>query len=399
VAPSSGSQRLRLGLDIAIVVVVGAMVVWWVSLREIVVDGAGSAVELGTSVAYPLGDLFLVAALGFALVRWSPPALRRSLALILAGLSMFILADIVYSHALLTGGYVAGGPIDTLWIVALALFAIAGAVQRPVAAGSAEAEVPAREAAEGRASVLPAAGLAVGFAVLLASEWEGGLVRDMSLIVTGAVLAGLIAVRQFVTQQQLIRLQRELRFAHDELVELASRDVLTGAANRRAIEETLGLEVARARRHQRHVSVLFLDVDHFKSINDDFGHKAGDRVLVDVAAVIGNCLRPTDIVGRWGGEEFVIVLPETDSAEAAAIGERIRARFEYRSFLGDDGRLLTCSIGVATYPAQAIDADTLIDLADNAMYQAKRLGRNRVSVAVTGVQARVGAAARHASWI
>jgi diguanylate cyclase (GGDEF)-like protein len=124
--------------------------------------------------------------------------------------------------------------------------------------------------------------------------------------------------------------------------------------------------------------VLFLDIDHFKSINDTYGHHAGDGALREFASVVRTVLRTTDVLGRWGGEEFVALLPETDGDLAFAVAERVRAAVAGRMFRSMGGGHLTCSIGAASYPDEALDRDRLVVLADHAMYDAKRLGRNQV---------------------
>jgi diguanylate cyclase (GGDEF)-like protein len=129
------------------------------------------------------------------------------------------------------------------------------------------------------------------------------------------------------------------------------------------------------------VSVLFLDLDRFKSLNDRFGHAAGDRALREFAAVVRTALRAEDVFGRWGGEEFVALLPGTDRLPARAIAQRICDSVATHTFRTVGGTNVTCSIGVATYPLDARDLGSLVEAADTAMYAAKQRGRNRVIVA------------------
>lgn len=171
---------------------------------------------------------------------------------------------------------------------------------------------------------------------------------------------------------------RELQRAFDHIEELAIRDELTGAFNRRFLMETLARERSRAERLSDAFSLCMVDIDHFKSINDAFGHAAGDAVLKHFAALAPRGLRGVDTFGRFGGEEFLLVLPGTDRQGALAVAERLRAATEATSFPGlPAGRRVTVSVGVATH-GRAEDLQALLARADKALYQAKAAGRNQV---------------------
>jgi two-component system cell cycle response regulator len=161
---------------------------------------------------------------------------------------------------------------------------------------------------------------------------------------------------------------------------LAHTDALTMALNRRALMSRLAAEVDRARRYESVVTILMIDLDHFKAVNDTYGHQTGDHVLRDVAQLLQHEVRSVDIVARYGGEEFVVVLPETVTDGAVAFAERIRERIETRMFeTNGHSLLLTTSIGVATFPSPRVASmDDLIARADEALYRAKADGRNRV---------------------
>ncbi len=160
---------------------------------------------------------------------------------------------------------------------------------------------------------------------------------------------------------------------------LASTDALTGLLNRRAFAAWIALEGPRVERYGHELSIALLDVDHFKSVNDRFGHAAGDQVLVEVAAAAKDALRTADVVARWGGEEIVVALPSTGAGGAATACERVRAAIEGRTIVTDAGVRVpvTASIGVATRQAGE-SVDELVNRADAAMYRAKAGGRNRV---------------------
>jgi diguanylate cyclase (GGDEF)-like protein len=176
--------------------------------------------------------------------------------------------------------------------------------------------------------------------------------------------------------------QAALIAERDELRRRTMLDPLTRAWNRDAIREVLERELARAVRDGSPLSVIMADVDHFKNVNDTFGHPAGDRVLLGVVASLRTALRPYDAVGRFGGEEFLAVLPDCDGRAALAIAERMRAKVEVERFETAFGPArATLSLGVATLvPTPGAGVPELIETADRALYRAKADGRNRVAV-------------------
>ncbi len=175
----------------------------------------------------------------------------------------------------------------------------------------------------------------------------------------------------------------EVTKADNERLEALSRtDPLTQLLNRRALQSQLGAEIERVRRYNAPLSVLMLDVDGFKGVNDTWGHLAGDQVLIELAMVLGRAARSVDTVARYGGDEFVIAVPETGEAGAIAFAERLRDKIESHPFdIGKPEPLhLTVSIGVAGFPEPKVEsAEDLLECADRALYRAKAGGRNLVS--------------------
>ncbi|MEX2648082.1 MAG: diguanylate cyclase [Alphaproteobacteria bacterium] len=182
-------------------------------------------------------------------------------------------------------------------------------------------------------------------------------------------------------------LVRDLELARRRLEDLVRHDALTGVAARREAAALLDAECERSRRFRRSFSVLFVDIDRFKAINDRHGHAAGDAVLGHVARTLAEALRPADIIGRWGGEEFVIGLVECPGAEAEAIAERLRAAVEASPLVVEgESVAITVSIGLTSGAVACETARDLIARADRAMYLAKRAGRNRVRADLTQVK-------------
>jgi diguanylate cyclase (GGDEF)-like protein len=176
---------------------------------------------------------------------------------------------------------------------------------------------------------------------------------------------------------------------YEDARKLADRDPLTGFYNHRFLHERLGEEVVRSQRGRRPLSVLMLDLDDFKLVNDTFGHLFGDRVLVWCAELIRSTLRGSDIAARYGGDEFAVILPETDPDDARTAAERILEAFRERPFVGEQrGPVpLAASIGIATFPADGRTATELIAAADDALYRVKRAGGHEAASASEGAAA------------
>ena len=181
---------------------------------------------------------------------------------------------------------------------------------------------------------------------------------------------------------KLTRTIRELEESRRALAEQASTDPLTRLRNRRSFYDQGAQQVAAVKRYLGELSVLLIDIDHFKQVNDRFGHQAGDEVLVKVASLLSGIVRNGDAVARIGGEEFAVLLPETNRLGAAVLAERIRARVEKAEIVTPDACIrVTISIGMATFSAESVDTfDELLAVADRRLYLAKNQGRNRICV-------------------
>lgn len=187
----------------------------------------------------------------------------------------------------------------------------------------------------------------------------------------------LISLLMDVTER--IRAEREVRALHDELREQSTHDALTGLYNRRYLEETLGRELIAAKRHGHPVSVIMGDLDHFKAVNDRYGHLGGDEVLRVFGDLMKRHARGSDIYCRYGGEEFLLVLPHMAQNGATERAEQLRSAMAAAPVpYGAELIAVTASFGVATFPRDGQTGDELIAAADRALYAAKTAGRNRV---------------------
>jgi diguanylate cyclase (GGDEF)-like protein len=202
--------------------------------------------------------------------------------------------------------------------------------------------------------------------------------RDCAIRKHLAVHGGLYIVTMVDISDQKC-LQRE--YEH-----LASTDTLTGLSNRRAFFTAFEQALALANRHARPLSILIADIDHFKAVNDTFGHQAGDTVLVHFSRLVAHTLRASDFAARIGGEEFAVLLPETDEDGAYRLADRMRIMVSENVCFHDQRPIhITVSVGLACYtgpePGQKFGCDAFLRLADDALYRSKREGRNRVSMA------------------
>ncbi len=208
------------------------------------------------------------------------------------------------------------------------------------------------------------------------------------VLATDGHISNFVAVKHDITErkqleaqaerskQGLVSLNKQLQQANESILRISQTDALTGLSNRRTIDERMVREMARAERLGCGFSVILGDLDHFKSINDEFGHLVGDRVLVATAAALASQARPYDLPARFGGEEFMVLLPESTLTDAMTIAQRIRKAVTGIRVPGVQ-RQITMSLGISTW-AQGDTTSMLIGRADAALYQAKRTGRNRV---------------------
>ncbi len=359
-------ELVRLLLDAGTVFVGGATVIWYVSLGPAVASAHGFF-DLSNLVlfAYPVGDLLLLFGVLSLLWRGAPRSSVTSLRIFATGMLVFIAADATYDYVSTHSTYVGGDPVDTLWMVALAILFVAAACQLRAAPAD-EVAAPPRLLASGP-TVLPYLAVAGSCILLTVVGLTSVAVNPVGGILLGAaVLTVLVSVRQFAALRDNSRLTA--RYA-----ELASIDGMTGLYNRRHLMEVAETVFARAQRLGQPLAVLLIDVDHFKQINDVHGHAAGDRVLADVARSCREQVRPDDIVGRYGGDEFVIVIPQATSQRAAQIAARLTGPLTRLTSGDGTPTAFTISAGIAESGGPG-DLPSLLAHADLAMYDAKKAG-------------------------
>jgi diguanylate cyclase (GGDEF)-like protein len=212
--------------------------------------------------------------------------------------------------------------------------------------------------------------------------WQKWWLRVLALGLAAALVYGLYSARMRRIERQRDLLQREVEARTEELRRLARTDPLTGIHNRRYFLDVAEKELQRARRYQRSLALLMIDIDHFKEVNDTFGHAAGDVALKAMVAACEQELRESDRMGRLGGEEFAIMLPEVDHARAESVAERLRTTVDQLDVTYPGAQIhLTVSIGIACLGVEDLNLEGLLRRADAALYQAKAEGRNRVVLA------------------
>jgi two-component system cell cycle response regulator len=354
-------QRNAAALVDTAILTVAAAVLWWVFLIQPAVAAPGfSALDRVGATIYPVMDLcVLTVAIRLLL---GGGAGQRSYQLLLAFLGLTLFADTTYGLLSLQGVYEIGGWSDAVYLTSYVALGVAAL--HPSMRQVAE-PVEGRSGATLYRVVLLAIATLIAPAVLIVQNLRNAASSDLVVVTASAVLFLLVLTRM----AGLISAQRRI----------AMIDGLTGVYTRRFLSEALRAESERAARHGGMFAMLLVDVDHFKHVNDTYGHPAGDEVLRVVARRLRDACRSTDVVARFGGEEFAVLVTGEVPDDLPAVAERVRERIAGGPVLVD-GRTaiaVTVSVGAATLPGSASTEELLI-AADAALYAAKRGGRNRV---------------------
>lgn len=366
------AERARLWLDVAVVMVSMGMLVWYILLQPLASASYPGTLEVILTISYPVGDLALLFGITVVLLNRPPPDSRGALLILVTGLAILDIADIIYVYQQIHNEYEAANWLDTAWTLVFFLEALSAQYQVWRATHSNEhTPIQSRRSF----SMLPYAGILFGYGLVvdvIGKNWT----QPLAKLMLGAVaLTALIVTRQIIAMRENERLRAEVIRSNELLLTLSLTDSLTGVANRRAFEARLQDELHYTYRYGTPLSLILLDVDNFKSYNDVYGHLDGDRVLRDVGQLLQQQARAADVVARHGGEEFVVLLPNTDAAEAVVVAERMRAVIAAHEW---PHRAITASFGVTTVTGQHASGYTLQSEADRALYHVKAVGRNGV---------------------
>lgn len=362
--------RLKFWLDAGTVLLAGWMLVWYFVIGPATHNGASSWLESALSIAYPVGDLLMLFGVTAVLLRRPAAASRHSLVVLAFGAFVFVIADTAFGWLDANDAYISGSWPDMLWLLAQASFVFATVLQL---AGARDRCARSLEDLGSRISALPYAAVAGGYAMLLVVARRQTAYPVGGLLLAAVGVTALVLVRQMTVLRENSRLVRQLH-------ELATTDGLTGVRTRGSFDELASRAFEDMRARSLPFAAIVIDVDRFKEINDTFGHEAGDDVLRHVGEVCRREVRAADLIGRMGGDEFVLLLNGSGIEDAEHVAHRIRRRFEAEPARAADANLrCTLSLGVASGEGCGSLAE-LVRRADDALYEAKAGGRNRFHV-------------------
>ncbi|EFH84216.1 GGDEF domain-containing protein [Ktedonobacter racemifer] len=384
-------SRLRILLDSLIILATVVTLYCYVIMVPMLFEPRLTLLEKTLGILFVIANLVSLFCLLFVAFQTVHVGIRQVIALLTLAMVIFLVGKVVVYHYLQSAeASLTIGPNPGL-LGSLTLIAAAAQTMRRVLSQDAPLERgPAVLLEEtevfGRRKTWLVSLLVLIFALLLVSLaiQPANAYTPARLQVTefgGTSILIVLILRQVLATHELNNLKRDLQEKNAQLDTLAASDPLTGVSNHRTLVTRLDEEVARAKAQQAPCSVLFMDIDHFKAINDQYGHSTGDLVLCQVARRVASILRSEDCLGRWGGEEFLAVLPGQDLCSAYEVAEMIRMQVLQQVVASEKNLRVTCSLGIATYPQTAASRDGLINAADQAMYEAKRLGRNQTCLA------------------
>jgi len=357
-APINREQRLVLNVDMSIVVLAFGVFLWQLVFADVVAE-AGSGLPALVSIAYPLADLLILSGLVSMIQQDVQGVGRRVLLFFIVGIILTIASDVLFAAGATLQAEISFGPLNLMWLTsrwAILVAAVWQATQSQVEMKRMPSFSPLLRTNLTYAAVLVA--MVVAFVAL------GSLFR--SNVRLYGTLLGLLGLIMLVLLRQYFVLQDNRRL-YRELEQVAVTDALTGLSNRRSFDQALEREVARAQRYLRPLCLLLIDIDNFKLYNDKHGHLRGDALLREFAQLLRTNLRSSDMVARFGGDEFVVILPETDAVVSRSVVEKLGKEVN-AALASEDG--IGISIGKASFEPD-MTASALLDLADRDMYREK----------------------------
>jgi diguanylate cyclase (GGDEF)-like protein len=364
--PKNATERTKLWLDGGTVLVGSAMLLWYFSLGPTAQATGSNFLESAVSIAYPIGDLILLFGITRILLDRPARGSGHALGILASGLLVLVLGDVGFAHLELNGSYSGGDWPDSAFMIAQILTVVSAQYQYWYASRGHHG-LAVRTSEPRTFSPYPYAAILASFLLVAIVAWNQAVYPIGGLMVGALIVTALVVARQIAALRENLKLLRELQ-------QLASTDSLTGIGSRRHFYELAEREFYLSRRSGRPLAAMMVDIDHFKSINDSFGHAAGDSVLQSVARQCTDGLRAGDLIGRYGGDEIVILLPDANLEAALSAAGRIRAQDVVVETPSGAVRA-TLSMGVAA-SGDCGDLAELLHRADLALYEAKQAGRN-----------------------
>ena len=377
---SRAGRRDRISALLDGVIIASALLMLSWSLNLVATGGTNDLLATVIGAAYPLGDV-LLASLAVLLLSRAEPGNRLSLVLLTCGVIALAVADSAFMYGTANGSYASGDLLDVGWVAGFLAIGVAGLAIRMTPTGSRDGSPIAPGWPRLLLPYLPTAFATV---IFFSRLYGGRLLHPVQITCALVIfLAGL--VRQFLVLADNRRLLATVSASEDQLRHQAFHDSLTGLPNRALFADRVDHALRLAGRDHLPRSVLFIDIDNFKLVNDGLGHAAGDRVLMDAAARLTSCVRDSDTVARFGGDEFAVLL-EGGHEPPEHVADRIVR--ELRGSVDIDGQsmTITASVGLVTHDPEhgTQDGEQLLAAADHAMYAAKAGGKDRFATSPAG---------------
>ena len=355
-APPQKEREAILGLDMSIMMVLGGLFLWYFILAQIQKAGTGSLGDI-IALAYPLADLFVLASLVSLIQRDLENVSRVVLMLLISSIVFTAIADVLFAIFQAYSFPFVMAPLNLLWMVSFwaMMFAAVWQITHLSADQGIERFSPFMRSALVYIAPILSMGLAFVAAVMLLKLSP----RIYFTLIGSFALGTLVLIRQYFVL-------RDNRRLYGRMETLASTDSLTGLYNRHYFNESLQREIKRTQRYERGLVLLLMDLDNFKSYNDTYGHLKGDEILKDVAALLNSRIRTTDLLARFGGDEFIAILPETDATQAQVLIQQLKSAVTTK-FVRER---LGISVGIAVLQP-GMTAESLLSEADRNLYRAK----------------------------